>query len=80
MICPSIPIFQRPGAKVRSNAEEQISKGTQTPIVWAIFVAEPSPPWKRITNVCRGGAPEISKISVVKASEMRRVVPTLPKW
>jgi hypothetical protein len=79
MICPSMPMFHRPGAKVKSNAEEQRTRGTQTPMVWASFTADPSPPWKRIKYVCRGGAPEIRRISVVKRREMRRVVANLPK-
>jgi hypothetical protein len=79
IICPSIPIFQRPGAKVRSNAEEQSTRGIQTAIVWASFAAEPTPPTKRIAKVCSGGAPEIRRMSVVKMSERKTAAANLPR-
>ncbi|GAH02623.1 unnamed protein product, partial [marine sediment metagenome] len=78
MICPSIPIFQRPGAKVRSNAEEQRTRGIQTAIVWASFAAEPIPPAKRIAKVCSGGAPETRRMSVVKTSERKTAAANRP--
>jgi hypothetical protein len=79
MTCPSIPIFQRPGAKVRSNAEEQRTRGIQTPTVWAIFAHEPIPPAKRIAKVCSGGAPETRRMRMVKTAERKTAAANRPR-
>jgi len=72
-------MFQRPGAKARSNAEEQRTNGIQTEIVWASFVAEPSPPAKRMIKVSIGGAPAISRIRVVKTKERKSEAADRPR-